>query len=410
MIHPQAIESYLEQNLPAYLNILQQMVAINSYTVNPSGVNALADLTAETFAGLGFTAEKVPSVNPAYGSHLILTRPGTSDRRIGLVSHLDTVYSPEEEAQNDFIWREADQRIYGPGTVDIKGGTVSIYMLLAALQEFAPHAFAQITWVILLDASEERGGIDFGELCIDRLDREALACLVFEGGKYEENRFRIVVARKGMAVYRVTVEGKAAHAGNDHAYGANAIIQLADVMQQIAAMTDYERQLTFNVGVVRGGATTNRVPHQAEALVEMRAFEVDIFEAGIAGMLALNDYSTVRSVAGDFACRVRVEILTKVPPWSRNPASERLLNVWQETAQSMGMTVEPEERGGLSDGNHVWQHLPTLDGLGPSGANMHCSERSADGSKDQEYVDAASFVPKTVLNTMALLRLIKEAR
>ena len=48
----------------------------------------------------------------------------------------------------------------------------------------------------------------------------------------------------------------------------------------------------------------------------------------------------------------------------------------------------------------------TIDGLGPMGANGHCSERSEDGSKDQEYANKSSFVPKTVLNFFAIRELI----
>ncbi len=65
----------------------------------------------------------------------------------------------------------------------------------------------------------------------------------------------------------------------------------------------------------------------------------------------------------------------------------------------------PEERGGLSDSNLLWQAFPTLDGLGPVGANAHCSERSPDGSKEQEYMEAASFVPKAMLNLAGVLAL-----
>jgi glutamate carboxypeptidase len=71
-------------------------------------------------------------------------------------------------------------------------------------------------------------------------------------------------------------------------------------------------------------------------------------------------------------------------------------------------TVE-EARGGLSDGNWLWNYLPTLDGLGPTGANTHCSQRSADGLKDQEYVSISSFVPKAVLNLTALSELTKNS-
>jgi glutamate carboxypeptidase len=403
---PQTIENYLQENLPTYLDLLRQMVEINSFTLNPAGVDHLGELTAQAFSPLGFTAERIPSTNPNFGNHVILTRPGTSGRKIGLISHLDTVFPPEEEVQNNFFWREAGERIYGPGTVDIKGGTLAIYMMLVALQKFASAAYEDITWLVLLDASEERGGFDFGSLCVERLGTEALAGLVFEGGNFFDNTFSLVAARKGMAVYRVTVIGKAAHAGNDHAQGANAIVQLAEVVQRIAALTDHQRNLTFNVGTIAGGVSTNRVPHAAEALVEMRAFAIEDFEAGIAQMLALDGVSTVHSVTGGYPCQVKVEVIHKVQPWSPNPATDELLWVWQETAQTLDLQARREERGGLSDGNHFWRDIPTLDGLGPAGGNMHCSEQSADGSKVQEYVDVTSFIPKTVLNTLAVLRLI----
>ena len=404
----QHVQMHLKKNLPAYLNLLRQMVAINSFTANPAGVNSLAEFTAKAFAKLGFQAETVQSVNPNFGQHLILTKPGASGRTIGLVSHLDTVFPPEEETRHNFVWREAGHRIYGPGTVDIKGGTVEMYMLLDALQQIVPLAYEQITWVVLLDASEEQGGFDFGELCVDRLGPSVLAALIFEPGFIVDEAFALVAARKGMAIYRVTVSGRAAHAGNDHGHGANAIVQLADTIRQIEAMTDHQHQITFNVGIVSGGISTNRVPHHAEAYVEMRAFAPAVFEEGIAKMLALNGQSTVRSVEGKHPCRVSVELIRKVAPWPRNRATDRLLNIWQATAESLEMQVIPQERGGLSDGNFFWEQIPTLDGLGPAGGNMHCSEQSEDGSKEQEYVDASSLVPKALLNTMAVLRLVEE--
>ncbi len=153
----------------------------------------------------------------------------------------------------------------------------------------------------------------------------------------------------------------------------------------------------------------NRVPHFAEARVEMRTFEPAVFEAGIAAMLALNGQSTVAAASDGYACQVKIDLLEKMQPWSRNADSNRLFDIWARAAQAAGMAAEKEERGGLSDGNHTWQTIPTMDGLGPAGANAHSSERSADGSKEQEYVLPGSFVPKTVLNVTALLDLIRGA-
>ena len=128
---------------------------------------------------------------------------------------------------------------------------------------------------------------------------------------------------------------------------------------------------------------------------------------GLAGMLALNGQATVRSAVGHYPCRVSVKLMEQTAPWAPNPASQALLNIWQQTGQALGQRIVPEARGGLSDGNWVWHHVPTIDGLGPLGANSHCSEQSDDGLKEQEYVLASSFVPKTVLNTLAILQLIE---
>jgi glutamate carboxypeptidase len=407
-----SLEKYLKDNLPTYLDLLRQMVAINSFTANPEGVNRLGAFTAELFAALGFQAEYVQSVNPRYGRHLVLSRQGdllpsgSPAYPLGMLSHLDTVFPPEEELRNDFVWRPDGRRIYGPGTVDIKGGTVMMYMVLDALRTFAPQVFERVTWTLLLDASEEALSVDFARLCLQRLPENTLACLVFEGGTNSSDTFPLVVARKGRAAYRVKVEGKSAHAGNFHANGANAILQMAHTIQKIAALTDYEKQITFNVGTVKGGSVINRVPHYAEAHVEMRAFSPEVFDAGVAAMLALDGSSDIASADG-YRCKVSVELGETTAPWPLNPGTQRLYDLWEQAADLAGLRLAQEQRGGLSDGNLLWEHYPTLDGLGPAGNNAHCSERSPDGSKEQEYVYVGSFVPKALLNTLAITKLVE---
>ncbi len=407
-------EIYLKEQLPEYLDLLQQMVSINSFTGNPQGVNQLGDLTAGAFARIGFRSEFIQATDFVYGKHLILTRPGHPLNQrpapiIGLISHLDTVYPEAEERDNDFHWRVAGKRIYGPGVYDIKGGTIMILMMLVTLKEIAPEFFNSVTWVVLLNAAEESLVPDFGQICQERLNGSTLAALVFEGGDIEgtqSNEFRFVVARKGMARYRIAVEGKAAHAGTSHEHGANAILQMADVIRRVADFTDYQQAITFNVGTIAGGTVINRVPHQASAFVEMRAFSPVVFDAGINKMSALNAYSTVQSANGGYPCRVQVDVLGRWEPWARNEGSNELLRLWRETGQKLGLSIEPQERGGLSDGNWTWQQVPTIDGLGPAGGNAHCSQREEDGSKDQEYILPDSYVPKALLNLLAIVNLV----
>jgi glutamate carboxypeptidase len=399
---------YLAEQLPRYLDILHEMVGTNSFTLNVEGINRLGALTAARFEALGFSATRIPPVKSQYGDHLVMTKPGRSGRKIGLVSHLDTVYTPAEEAQNDFVWRPAGDRIYGPGTVDIKGGTVMIYMVMEALQKFAPDVFDEITWVVLLDAAEETDITQFREVCANYLAGDTLACLVFEASHSRaEKQSAVVVARKGMAIFRVEVEGRSAHPGTAFETGVNAVVHLAELIRRMASFTDPTRGLTCNVGTIAGGTTINRVPHFATAGVELRAFSPPVFELGVEQMLALQGPVSLTGDGHNGTCgQARIKLLRKVSPWSRNEASDRLLTVWQAAGRQIGWTVVSEERGGLSDGNVTWQSFPTIDGLGPVGGNAHCSERREDGSKDQEYVLSSSFVPLALLNTLAILSLI----
>jgi glutamate carboxypeptidase len=405
----ESLTACLRQQLPGALDLLRQMVGINSFTGNRDGVNRLGRFTAKQFASLGFSAESVPSVNPDYGDHLVLARRGTGTKSVAMISHLDTVFPPEEEARNNFRWQREGDRIYGPGTHDIKGGTAMMWLVLQSLRLQAPDAFESVTWKLLWNSSEETLSQDFGEVCRRHFDQGTLAALVFEAeGRLGDERL-VVVARKGRATWRVTVMGRGAHAGGKHPHGANAVVQLAQTIQRIAALTDYSRGLTFNVGTVAGGTGLNRVPHEAVAEGEFRAFAPDIYANAKKALLALVGEGEVRSPVDRFACDVRIEILSESRPWPRNPSTNRLAEIWQQAGAELNIPVSTEERGGLSDGNLLWDVVPTIDGLGPWGDNDHCSERSADGSKVPEYVEVTSFIPKAMLNTIAILKLIAAA-
>lgn len=399
------LNEFLQSQMPAALEMLRQMVGINSFTGNRDGVNRLSRFTAECFAPLGFTAEHVPSTNKAWGDHLVLTRRGRSGRSIALISHLDTVFPPEEEARNNFRWLVEGDRIFGPGTHDIKGGSVMMWLVLSALRTQDRKLFEDITWRLIWNSSEECYSPDFGDVCRAHFDRGTLAALIFESEGRVGKVSQMVVARKGRGTWRVTVNGRGSHAGGKHAHGANAIVQLGQTVQRIAALTDYARGLTVNVGTICGGTVLNRVPHEAVAEGEFRTFTPEAFAHAKASLLTLAGRGDVRSPADGYACEVKVEILTECRPWPRNPGTDGLFKLWKQSADELGLAVNGEERGGLSDGNLIWDAVPTLDGLGSFGDNDHCSERSADGSKLPEFVEASGFVPKAMMNIAAIQKL-----
>jgi glutamate carboxypeptidase len=402
------LRSIIERRLPEALNFLSRLVAVNSFTGNRAGVLRNAELVAGQFRELGFAEERVPAENPRFGEHQFLSRPGKSRDGLLLVTHLDTVYPEEEERKHGFGWLADAGRIYGPGVNDNKGGTMMIWLVLSALREFAPEVFESLPWQLAANAAEEELVPDFPELCRARMPRECRAALVFEACGGSGQGMSLARSRKGSANIRVSVEGRGAHAGSRHGEGANAIVEIAQVIDRIARLTDYSRELTVNVGSINGGGPINRVPHFAECEVNIRAFDEAILQAAIDAMFALEDEpASVRAVSDGYACRIKVELLNRNPAWPQSARTDDLIELWMQAAHKLRLPLRAEPRGGLSDGNYLSRFVPTLDGLGPFGLNGHSSERNSDGSKLPEYVVVSSFLEMGAVNVAAIRELAR---
>lgn len=390
-----------ERHLPAALDLLRELVAVNSFTANGPGVERVATITAEAFAPLGFEAEFVPCEVPGSGPHLFLNRPGEDPfDPVLLVTHSDTVFPEEEEERNGFRWdeRPSEGRIYGPGTIDIKGGTALIWMILRMLREEAPEIFARTSWRIGANAAEEVTGDDFARAAAKRCGGRVRAVLVFEGGPVDELGWHLVTSRKGRSTWRLEAAGRAAHAGSKHHEGINAIDALAAVLPSVSALTNPQKELTVNIGRIEGGTVVNRVPHEAFAEWECRATHPEVLDEADAAFAALSGRTETGAI-------LRATRTGHTTPWPGGEGTDGLFSVWRAAAASAGLSAISVPRGGLSDANHLWRLGPTLDGLGPSGGNAHCSERSADGAKLPEYLEVGSMVPKAVMNALALVEL-----
>jgi len=401
------LEQHLKNSLTETLKFLEQIVSMNSFTLNPEGISANAQRIIEQFVPLGFATMQRPCNSPGTGSHLILDSGGGAPA-IALISHLDTVFSREEEELNNFRWKPEGDRIYGPGTVDIKGGTALIWMMLDALKTVNPSLFHSARWIVLLNAAEEILTPHFGEVCLDILPPDTKACLVFEGCRIEENTIKITKSRKGTGHFVLNVKGRAAHSGSYYSKGANAIRQISRVIERIMALTDLTNgATTVNVGKIEGGTVHNKVPDEAHAVFEVRSFDESQYRKVHDALLAMNGPGEVKSPDGTFTCQIEIVKTLECLPWPENPQTEELVSHWENAAAECGYQIVARSVGGLSDGNLLWNHFPTLDGLGPMGSNLHCSRQSEDGNEEQEYVNVSSFVPKALVNCLAIERIIE---
>ncbi len=394
-----------ERRLEDDLLLLERMVAVNSFTLNREGIRRLGEMTAEAFAPLGFRAAWSPGGLEGGGDHLFLTRAGRAPDALALVSHLDTVFPPEEEQAHGFRWRREGARVYGPGVVDIKGGTVMIRTVLELLRAAAPEVFETVTWHVGLNAAEEQLSKSFPRAARELFGPSTRACLVFEMGEAADGVFRVVDRRKGRFTFALRATGRNAHAGSAHKAGANAIVQLCDAVRRLSAATDYPADLTVNVGRIEGGTGTNVVPNRAAAHGEMRAFDPAALARGRERLLELPGVCAARSEANGFPARTEVEITDETAPLPAQPGTVALAECFREAAGELGLRFACQARGGLSDANHLWRDYPVLDGIGPAGGNLHCSRRADDGSEEPEYMDTDTYAARAALDALALVRI-----
>jgi glutamate carboxypeptidase len=353
------------------ISLTRSWVEVNSYTANVAGVDQVGAMLREAFALPSLALTAIPA--DGFGDHLVWRTPAAGSGAILLVGHHDTVFPPGHFEG----WREDGPRAVGPGALDMKGGLAVIRTALAALDEVGALATLPI---IAVSVSDEEVGSPTSAAHLRDLARGAACALVFESGRAND---MIITRRKGVGAMTVTAHGKAAHAGNHHKDGANAIWALARFVDAAQQLTDYARGVTVNVGQLAGGTSKNTVPERAECLLDLRYETVADAESLVTALRAAAD------VAAASTPGVRIEVTGGANrlPLERTAASAALRDEYAACARACGLgDGEAPLLGGGSDANTVAPlGVPAIDGLGPRGAGFHTST---------EYVELATFVPK----------------
>lgn len=397
----ESVVAQLRRDWPAARKLLERLVRLNSYTFNPAGIEANVQVIIEEFAPMGFTPRRIPSPTLEYSPHLILDNhaPGPV---VLMVSHLDTVYTAAEQGAGFHRFDTPDGFLTGPGTNDIKGGTVMMWMLMRAWAASVLPDLPPVRWILAWNSSEEKLTPDFSKSVVESIPSSIVACLVFEADNRKNSGHEVLSSRKGMAQWKIHVRGRGAHSGNSHADGINAIVRLAEIVAEIRTLTDYSKGLTVNVGTIEGGITTNRVPESASAGFEVRYLNSKDYDSIRSHLLKLSDAGCFDGSVENRRCQVVMESLIEINSWSGGRGTEFLFEFWRKAAASCGLDVGVSSRGGLSDANYLGEHYPTLDGLGPRGGNAHTVEKTADGFSITEYVEPDSFLTKGLVNFLAL--------
>jgi glutamate carboxypeptidase len=370
-----ALRVYLADRAAPMLATIERLVAVNSHTENRDGGVRVGEMLAAELASIpGVSVRVVPSTR--YAPHLIASTRAAEASAAGavaIVGHLDTVFPPGTFEG----FRRDGELARGPGVLDMKGGLVVAVEALRALAAAGLLDRARVRFAIV---SDEEVGSPESQALLQRELAGAACALVLEAGRAAD---KIITARKGTGGARVTAAGKAAHAGNGHAQGANAIWALARFIDRAQALTAFRPGVTVNVGTVTGGQSKNTVPDQASAALDFRFERLADGEA---------TFTALREAAAEAAASVPGTSLTLEGGPARMPLerTDENLALYREyaahaRAAGLGDAEAPLLGGGSDASTTATMGIPSIDGLGPRGSGFHTKE---------ELIEVATLLPK----------------
>lgn len=332
---------------------LAELVDISSPSGDLDGAERALELCAHLLPK-GARVERPQCSTPGSAPDLIGTVSGTGTGRILLLGHVDTVIGHDAHQP---LRREHD-RLYGTGTVDMKGGDILALGVARALAR-RPEAFAELA--VLMVTDEEWRTQPFVHAGPAGRFSGYDACLCFEGGQLGPNGDEgVVVRRKAAGTLKVTATGRASHSGSAPDQGRNALLALARTADTVAALHDPHgpEQLSAVPTVMRSGDAFNIVPASGELIFDLRARELHAFDAVL---------GSVAPELDGVALHARME--RNWPGMDSTEATEALI---AGASRRLGRTIAGVARGGASDASHFADTIElTVDGLGPRGGGAH---------------------------------------
>ena len=379
------IAAWLATQHDAMVAMLREMVDIDSGSYNKPGIDAVGAVVRRFMEAQAIPVEvarqqkhgdclraKVPWDGPA----------GNAGGNIVLMGHRDTVFPDGEAERRPFTIR--DGIAYGPGVADMKAGLVMNCFVLAA---FAKFGGSPAPLVGLFTGDEEIGSPE-GRAVIEAEARRARVVFNSEPGRVSGN---VVTGRKGGVFMRFRITGKAAHSGGNFQDGISAIEELARKIQAIHALTDLERGITLNVGLVSGGQSVNTVAPWAEGQIDLRYVNPEDKDELLAAISAIIDRAYVPGT------RTELSMQGEFLPLTQTPSAKRLFEIYVNAAADTGFRTDGEFTGGCADsGFTAGVGTPTICAVGPVGGKAHSPD---------EFLRIDTMVPRAQAAARAILRL-----
>ena len=359
------IFSEIDSLCEEYVGVWEDICSIESPSRDKVRVDAVGDYLVALANKLGFEVERYPEER--FGDVISVTMNADSKNApVTISGHMDTVH-PVGLFGTPAVKREGD-KLFGPGTMDCKGGIAAGFLAMHALKRCG---YTARPVRMLLQSNEEIGsGLDckgpIERIC--DISKDSVAFLNLEGHEgFFENK--ACLKRKGSARFSLKIKGVAAHGAYCAVEGANAIVEAS---HKVIELDKYRSDdgLTINCGIISGGSVVNTVPDSCEVKIDVRYAKAEQFEEALA---IIDRVANETHVEG---CTCEVTMTAKRVAMEPCEKSLALLELANKALVENGLApLEVGERRGGSDASDITScGIPCLDSLGVGGERAHSVE------------------------------------
>ena len=364
-----------------YINLLSELINIDSQTENYSGVSKVQSLIADELLRLNFNITLIKSaLNPSHTLlHGTLKSHRSSPPVVSFICHADTALP------RNSTFQLTDQLISGIGACDNKGGVV---VGLMAIEKFL-QLFDEVPFDIhfICSPNEETGSNGFHQY-LNEIGKNSSVVLGLEPALTDGD---LIKSRSGNRWYDITIKGIAAHSGRVNIPKLNSLHEAIKVSETIL-----ENQTTFKTRLNLTSLTTssdlfNQTPEFTKIKLDLR-FENNAHreEAHINILECLNKKYfrcdvTQKEVEIDFQVADDCPAMEEKTKFSHHYKNiEEILH-----AHTGHRKHTLKHSWGAADISHMsFPHNLTIDGLGPIGGGMH---------RDDEFVLTESISERSEL-------------
>lgn len=341
-----------------YITFWADICSIESPTEYKEGVDRVGEFIMDKARIRGWQIDV--QEQPISGNCICITmNPGATEQPVCFSGHMDTVhpvglFGPEPVHMDE-------EKIYGPGVVDCKGGIASSFLAMAALEDIG---FKRRPVKLLLQSDEENSSRFSKKGTVDFMCQKSENCIAFLNGE-GHTAGHATITRKGIHRYLLEITGKTVHSA-ECTSGSSAICEAAHKIIELEKRKN-PQGLTCNCGLISGGTAENTVPERCSFTADFRfSNREEMLEAE-----KLVDEVAAMSYIDGTSCKVTLKSSRVAMERTERNAEllEKLNTIY--AANDLPVLKERHNNGGSDAAEVTACGLPCLDSFGVMGGGIH---------------------------------------